>query len=822
MGKRIKYLFLIVFGLGVMSLFASSSQTIKLHKGWNLVSMQESNLSKLGNSIRLIWGFKNSQWYAYSIYENITSKINSAGIAKLNETNSSEGVWILSDKDMNTTVENQAFAKYTIHKGWNLLGTNKTMQASLFNGSSVSFLWKYDTTKQQWLLYRSDGINEYFGFQKFVNIQANSGFWVFGKSNSSVNYGDGNITTETNTSMTPLNSAEAFKFLNLATFGATKELRDEFKSKGVKKWLDAQLALPYKANMQLKRTIELAKKIAPSRYPDTEEAYLADNDTVFNKGPDYVGMQRIQMTAWFRSALFDKDQLRQRVAYALSQIIVESLAEPLFRKRTEALAKYFDILTKNAFGNYRDLLIDISHSSSMGVYLTYNGSKKYYSDGKTTIYPDENYARELMQLFTIGLYQLNIDGSLKLKNGQPIPTYTQKDVNEIARVFTGWDLKRNRKFGLANTKQGDFTQPLEFTAQYHDAGSKIILGTTISAENSGSKDIADLIDILMNNASMAPFISKQLIMRLTKSNPSPAYIARVAKVFNNDGHGIKGNLKAVIKAIYLDDEILDNLDKVQKYKEPLLAYTQMLRAFKVANLPKWTPSKTSGLEVSDAVLFNDPTPFLGQAPARAFSVFNFYDNGYIPNDTTFKSQKLVAPELQIQTDNIFINFHNEIAMILERDTRRLTKKYGMNLNNLDSVIHKGRAMFFYLQKSKYLLDLSDEYNVMEQALEGDVNGSIENLTYTTRINDASADAHGVTNRDRAIKALINELDDKLTGGTLDPTYKTFLFNAYKEEMYTNYNIANKQGTANTEVNIHRYIMTPIITAIISSDAYMVQ
>ncbi len=607
----------------------------------------------------------------------------------------------------------------------------------------------------------------------------------------------------------------AINFLSLSTFGATKESRKALVSKGIESWINEQLALPYQPNQHLKRTIALTKKTAPSENTFSIDEYLADNDTVFNVPKASFNVNRYQLSAWFETALFDKDQIRHRVAYALSQIVVESLAEPFFIRRAEGLATYMDILTKNALGNYKDLLIDISHSSSMGLYLTYNGSKKEQQEGTTTIYPDENYAREIMQLFTIGLNELNLDGTAKLgANGKSIPSYTQEDVNGLAKVFTGWDLKRNPRYGVLRFSKGDVTHPLEFTAEHHEFGAKSILGKTIQSGNDGSQDIKAAIEILMAHPNIAPFISKKLIMRLTKSNPTPAYVARVATVFNDNGQGVKGDLKAVVKAIYLDKELWVN-SEIKKFKEPLLAYTEFLRAFNVQNLPVWTTSKTGGTIVKNTLYMLDPTSFLGQGPSRAFSVFNFYNDAYVPNEATFKQTKLVAPELQIQTDAMLIAYANKIGDILwRREKRSLGNKYG----DINALISNNYNIAYYAGQEKFLLDCSEEYAVVENALEGSVDGNFQSFNGVNRESDTSADSDGVTNRDRALKALIEHLDVKLTGAKLTEVQKNTIFEGYKEVMYYGF-IRNADDP---ELKIYEQIIMKVIHLIVTSETYMVQ
>ena len=595
-----------------------------------------------------------------------------------------------------------------------------------------------------------------------------------------------------------ISDATAIRFLNKATFGANKKSLKVFKEEGVSIWLDEQLALPNRpTHRHLRRTIDLAKKFEPSNHTATVEEYLADNDTVFNKNVASFQMRRYQMSAWFETAMSDQDQLRNKMAYALSQIIVESMADPIFTRRAETLADYFDILTKHAFGNYKDLLLEISHSSSMSLYLTFNGNRKTYQDGTTTIYPDENYAREIMQLFTIGLHQLNLDGTAKKDaQGNTIPTYTQEDITEIARVFTGWDIQRNNRYGRITFTGGDLTHPVELTEEYHDAEAKHILGVSIPAGLSASEEMEKFIDILMAHQNVAPFISKQLIMRLVKSNPTPAYVERVATVFNDNGEGVKGDLKAVVKAIFLDPEFWNDTTP-QKFKEPTIAWTQLLRAFNAHNYDNFKV-KGKDFNITDAFFINEPN--LGNDPSRAFSVFNFYDNDYIPNDDYFKANGLVTPELQIQNDALLIRLNNYFAYNLKRQEQRHPNGWGN------------------LGRDRYLLNADDEYNLVEKELEGSVDKHFESLNRVTRNEDNTADANGVTNRDRAVKALIELLDKKLTGSRTSEIKKELLFEHFKEAFYENKLIR----ADDPELKIYENIIVPIVVAIATSETNMVE
>jgi len=293
-------------------------------------------------------------------------------------------------------------------------------------------------------------------------------------------------------------------------------------------------------------------------------------------------------------------------------------------------------------------------------------------------------------------------------------------------------------------------------------------------------------------------------------------VARVATVFNDNGEGVKGDLKAVTRAIFLDTEFWEN-ENPKKFKEPLIAYTQFLRAFNADVLPRWLFSKDSNTLVENAMLVNDTTSYLGQGPSRAFTVFNFYSNEYVPNDTSFKAQNLVAPELQIQTDSMIISFSNQLHYLLGRlEKRHIINKRGA-LTDIDALVAANFNNVFYIGADKLLIDCEEEYNLMENVLEGSVDGTFNSFAGVNRANDTTADTNGTTDRDRAVLALIEHLDLKLTGGSLSPETKTTLFAGYKEQFYNN-------GLRNADdpvVKIYELIIQPIIAAIIVSEINMV-
>ena len=640
-----------------------------------------------------------------------------------------------------------------------------------------------------------------------------------------------------------VDNAIAIRFLNKATFGATKENIEALKSKGVVAWIDEQLALPLNDNQYLIKMIEMAKKMLPDENLNTVEEYLADNDMMFNQNVASFHSPRYRMSAWFNIALKSEDQLRQKVTYALSQIIVESDFEPIFTRRADALATYYDILHRNAFGNYEALLNEISLNSGMGVFLTFNGSKeKYTNEAGVTVYPDENYARELMQLFSIGLMKLNMDGTPILDgSGNPIPTYTQEDVNELARIFTGWDLKRNRKYGRVGFKRGDYTRPLEFTSSYHDSGEKSLLGETIPSGLSGEQDIQKAIEIIMSKSSVAPYISKNLIMRLTKSNPSISYVQRIAGVFQNSG----GDLKAVTKAILLDEELWDDIKtkKVIKFKEPLVAYTSFLRAFNAEVFPSWyycgygSPSDDTASNcqvVNNSFLFNDTRKFLNQGAGLAPTVFNFYDNSFVPNSTKFKTNKLVAPEIQIQSDTVFINLSNEIrANLLNWEKNYMLNAHKYDYKNstsrkrYDSVEAfiadapiRGYTPVYYVGANKMILDASDELDAMEMVIDGDTNGDFTNLQHY-KVSDYTDD-------EKAVDTLVEHLNQKLTGGLLTTQQTAIIADNLKDKIFNKYSVGNPdegnidESKYNKKRQLLSGVIFPAIRAVVTSSSYMTE
>jgi uncharacterized protein (DUF1800 family) len=442
----------------------------------------------------------------------------------------------------------------------------------------------------------------------------------------------------------PVGKAEAFRFLNQASFGATEAEANRLiglgdSSNAYSRWIDAEISKP----------TQLLLPTVVAAYPNPLPTGFA-----------LASLNNVRQEQWFANALRGEDQLRQRVAFALSQIMVVSQVGAL-TNLPFATADFHDMLARNAFGNFRTLLEDVTLHPAMGIYLSMLGNRR--AAANTNLRPDENYARELAQLFSVGLVQLNLDGSVRTDAaGQPIPTFGQVETEGFARVFTGWNWacpSTNPTCTFANTRVESFyvanfnqVKPMQLYAEQHEAGTKQLLnysGVTLPnglmpANQGGAKDLADALDNIFNHPNVGPFISKQLIQRLVTSNPSRAYVQRVAERFNNDGSGRRGNLEAVIRAILLDAEARNPPAGAVagKLKEPLLRLTQFWRAYGVTS--------TSGkLGVARNFSGGTPTAQFGQGQGMSPSVFNFFSPSYAPPGE-IADGGYVSPEMQLGTE----------------------------------------------------------------------------------------------------------------------------------------------------------------------------
>ncbi len=428
--------------------------------------------------------------------------------------------------------------------------------------------------------------------------------------------------------------SDAVTFLQRTTFGGSTADVDHLISLGTEAWFAEQIAM------------------------DT-------GDTHLNRR--LGGDIRFASSLWGHY-LGGEHQLRLRYSYALSQIFVASDATV----NALHIANYADLLEANCFGTYRQLIETVTRSAAMGEFLTYDRNRR--EDARRGRVPDENYAREILQLFSIGLWELNLDGSRRLDgSGQPIPAYDQDDILGLARVFTG--------FITASVSNDPASAVLpmysvgSFSEAQHETGEKRFLGVVIPASETRTLDesLEVAFDTLDNHPNTAPFISHQLIQRLVTSNPSPAYVQRVAEVFVDDGSGVRGNLAAVLEAVVLDEEAWQPNPPATfgKLREPVLRFTTITRALNVqCDNDRWLISSLS----------NSATE-LGQQPYESPSVFNFYRPGYVPPQTPLADAGLVSPEMQIANETTAIGWVNYLAQFLDRPPA-----WSVAINGVDTLV----------------------------------------------------------------------------------------------------------------------------------------
>jgi uncharacterized protein (DUF1800 family) len=434
--------------------------------------------------------------------------------------------------------------------------------------------------------------------------------------------GSTGTATPPTTPAASISAAEASRFLTQASFGPTDADITAVRSAGYGAWIDQQIAMPASGSHLAFMDNRLIQERATNPQANLSATEFYES--------------------FWQQAAQGPDQLRQRVKLALSEIFVVSLADPNVDER--GAGSYYDMLGANAFGNFRTLLEQVSLHPQMGVYLTWMSNQKE----DAVRHPDENYAREVMQLMAIGLYQLNPDGSRKLDvAGAPIPTYSSDDISGLAKVFTGYGWystapTNNRTFfgtGLAAAAQTTAMIPYPV---YHSTSAKSFLGATIPASTTidPAGDLKVALDTLFNHPNTGPFISRQLIQRLVTSNPSPAYVARVAAVFANNGQGVRGDMGAVVKAILTDSEARTAPAASDltygKLREPVVRMGNWMRAFGATSASgSWLIASTSANTSLDQSALTSP------------SVFNFWRPGYSPPNTRIGAQGLVAPEFQV-------------------------------------------------------------------------------------------------------------------------------------------------------------------------------
>lgn len=510
-----------------------------------------------------------------------------------------------------------------------------------------------------------------------------------GGSNQNDN-GNQSSSTASSVAPQPISKTQAARFLLQAQFTATDDEISSVIASGYDAWL----------------TTEFNKAI-----DQTGAQWLTDSGhaTPKNDG-NYFNPVFGDWMAW-NQLLTGTGQVRKRLALALSEFFVVSLNSIGGFWPPMLIANYWDLLNAKAFDNFRNLLEDISLNPAMGFFLNTKGNlKENIASGRV---PDENYAREIMQLFTIGLYELNLDGTLKTNaQGNPIETYVQSDITNLARVFTGynWDYSKvTQQYGFESypVPSPEFTSGrMAFDSRKHSNLAVNFLGTNIPENTPGAEALRIALDTLFNHANTGPFFAKQMIQRLVTSNPSPAYVARVATVFNNNGSGVRGDLKAVWRAVLTDTEArtLHNNNIAGKLREPIVRLTQIARTFNVSS----TNGKWGIYDLSNA------DTGLGQAPLRSPSVFNFFRPGYVPPNTTIAAQGLLAPEFQLHNETSAAGYINFVTSFIKSGYSDVK----LNLSAIESLATDAKALVDWLNLHLTANQLSSATkNLIQQSLE---------------------------------------------------------------------------------------------------------
>ena len=439
----------------------------------------------------------------------------------------------------------------------------------------------------------------------------------------------------------PPSDGEAARFLAQAGLAASTADIATLKTQGYAAWLDTQFST---ARSQSHFDWMVAK------------GYAVEGNLYNFNGVD---------NSIWRKLISSPDPLRQRVVLALSEIFVVSMAGLPVMWRGFVAAAYLDMLEERCFGSFRTLLEGVTLSAAMGTYLNMRGNRK--EEPKTGRVPDENYAREVMQLFTIGLLELNADGTPRLgADGKPIDTYTQAQISELARVFTGWEFDNELQ-----DDPGHARRPMVHIASRFSTGVKKVLNVDIPATADGPTALGIALDTLANHANVGPFIGRQLIQRLVCSNPSSAYVQRVAAAFANNGSGQRGDMKAVIRAVLLDPEAraVQASPSGGKLREPMLRFVQWAR----------TVGLTSPTELWNVGNLSDPATRLGQSPLRAPSVFNFFRPGYVPPNSALGSASITAPEFQLCNETSVAGYLNFMQNVIANGIGELKPDYSAQL-----------------------------------------------------------------------------------------------------------------------------------------------
>jgi uncharacterized protein (DUF1800 family) len=444
----------------------------------------------------------------------------------------------------------------------------------------------------------------------------------------------GGDTTTTVTDVVHPTPVEASRLLSQATFGPTVAEINRLSDMGTAAWFNEQFSKPQKLHF-----VYMNAATVPAGDRLNEDQFFE---------------------SFWQQAINGDDQLRQRVAFALSQIFVISYQNSTLAYNPRGVAHYYDTLGAYAFRNFRDLLEAVTLHPMMGNYLNALGNEKTAG----ALEPNQNYAREVMQLFTIGLRQLNPDGTNT--TAPATETYTSDDIRGLAKVFTGWswagpDKSSSRFFGWGEQDPNRDWLPMQNYPAYHETLEKTFLGVTIPANTPGEASLKIALDTLFNHPNVGPFIGRELIQRLVTSNPSPAYVGRVAAAFANNGQGVRGDMKAVIKAVLLDPEArtLSPADNtVGKLREPVLRLANWLRAFHAT-------SSSGRFQMGS---LDDPLWELAQTPMRSPSVFNFFRPEYIPPNSSIAAANKFSPEMQITQEMSVTGYLNFMRDALQNGT----------------------------------------------------------------------------------------------------------------------------------------------------------
>jgi uncharacterized protein (DUF1800 family) len=434
----------------------------------------------------------------------------------------------------------------------------------------------------------------------------------------------------------PTTQQDAARLLIQASFGPNMAEIEDVAATGSTAWVEEQFATP---PMDSHWTYAMERRGPPGC-------------TVCNS--QFVNSV---MESFWLQAVRGPDQLRQRTVLALSELFVISTVNSAIDIQIGAHASYLDMLSRNAFGNFRTLLEQVATHPAMGHYLSHFRNEK--EDQVTGRVPDENFAREVMQLFTIGLWELNEDGTRRRDpGGNFIPTYNQDDVAGLARVFTGWSWG-----GPDSSWDGiggdNWREQMQNYPDYHSTSEKRFLGVTISANTSGEESLRIALDRLFNHPNVGPFIGRQLIQRFVTSNPSTDYVRRVTAAFNNNGQGVRGDMRAVLRAVLLDQEARDPAmaarEDFGKLREPMVRFGNWMRAFNAQ-------SQHGAYRIWN---LEDNVSSLGQNPLRAPSVFNWFRPDYAPPGEIMQ-RNMVAPEFQITHETTATGYINFVAQTVER------------------------------------------------------------------------------------------------------------------------------------------------------------